>query len=359
MKNFCFLLFIFFCLSGEIQATIHQVNNVNPAIGHFSGLQAAIDAASEGDTIYIHGSHVDYGAVTLNKRLILIGPGWAPRMQNSQTANINQINLNTTTDPVSGLTLAPDSSVIIGIRLVGILNGGSYNADYMHFERVYFTTSTSAVVINNFGGNNHTFIGCWFRGRINPAGDGRDNWHFLNCIFDPNAPFIANFPLTNPSFIQCIFTRNTSNPIIEMFGSFQGGSSNATFINNIFMLVNPVPNCNGCTFLNNMTFGAGAPDLNDFGIVSEDNFIGTSLGFVNFNAGIPYSPNRDLSFEAGSPAIGAGVNGEDLGVMGGQPGNFVQFGQPDIPKLDILQILNPYVKQGDELILRIRATMPQ
>jgi CTP:molybdopterin cytidylyltransferase MocA len=53
MKTFTifFALLVTFQLA---QAAVHTVNNNNPSPGQFATLQAAVNAATAGDTIYIH-----------------------------------------------------------------------------------------------------------------------------------------------------------------------------------------------------------------------------------------------------------------------------------------------------------------
>ncbi len=59
-------------------AKIWQVNN-NPGVtADFTSPQAAINDinVSDGDTLYVAGSSISYGSLTLNKKLIIIGPGY-------------------------------------------------------------------------------------------------------------------------------------------------------------------------------------------------------------------------------------------------------------------------------------------
>ena len=76
------LALIFCLMSGVAQAETFRVNNVASLAvgtgGHtFTSIQAAVNAASNGDTIHIEGSVTPYNeAVTINKPLVVIGPGY-------------------------------------------------------------------------------------------------------------------------------------------------------------------------------------------------------------------------------------------------------------------------------------------
>ena len=73
------LFFGIMCFAAHAQATIHTVSNNPTTIAHFSTIQAAINAAASGDTIYVHGSPNVYAGFTLSKTLAIIGAGFSPR----------------------------------------------------------------------------------------------------------------------------------------------------------------------------------------------------------------------------------------------------------------------------------------
>lgn len=64
------------CMTLAANATILRVSNVNGSSAPYSTIQAAVDAANEGDTIMVDGSNTDYEKTTIDKRLVLIGPGF-------------------------------------------------------------------------------------------------------------------------------------------------------------------------------------------------------------------------------------------------------------------------------------------
>ena len=89
-KYITFLLII--CLSASMASMAQnrwRVNNTPGVDADFSDLQAAIDAASAGDVIYIEGTGIPHsGTYHVNKAfLTLIGPGYFLALNDSTQAN--------------------------------------------------------------------------------------------------------------------------------------------------------------------------------------------------------------------------------------------------------------------------------
>jgi pectin methylesterase-like acyl-CoA thioesterase len=82
MKTFTTLLILFCIVSLSAFATIRTVSNdpQNPA--QFNTIQAAVNAAVVGDTIYVNASSTTYSEnVSVTKRLVLIGGGYKSPLQ--------------------------------------------------------------------------------------------------------------------------------------------------------------------------------------------------------------------------------------------------------------------------------------
>ncbi len=78
MKRLLFLSLLLGAFSwAQLQAqTVHTVDNNAGAVAQFSGVQAAIDAASPGDIILIAGSPTYYGTFDIYKELHFVGVGY-------------------------------------------------------------------------------------------------------------------------------------------------------------------------------------------------------------------------------------------------------------------------------------------
>ena len=57
------------------QAATLRVNNVDPS-APYATITAAVNAASDGDTIMVEGSSIKYADAILDKRVVLVGPGY-------------------------------------------------------------------------------------------------------------------------------------------------------------------------------------------------------------------------------------------------------------------------------------------
>src|SRR6185295_14012387 len=135
MKTITLSLIVTFFIAGFSNATVRTVdNNTNRAVGAYADISNAIAASSAGDTIYVQGSGFVYNQTyTLDKRLVIIGPGHNPSTQNPLTAQVSTIIV----------TAAGSDSKIIGICFTGPLYFQS-NANGVTVQRCKFGLSTTA-----------------------------------------------------------------------------------------------------------------------------------------------------------------------------------------------------------------------
>jgi hypothetical protein len=109
-------------------ATVRTVSNNANSPGQFTDMQAAIDASTNGDTIYVHGSPTTYGNIYLNRSLTVIGPGYNPKKDLPLTASMNALYL----DSVAGIKGCSNSKVM-GITTTYLYNkSGAFIR--IHFE---------------------------------------------------------------------------------------------------------------------------------------------------------------------------------------------------------------------------------
>ena len=88
-------------------ANILRVNNVDSS-APYSTINAAVTAAVDGDTIIVDGTSIDYDAAKLNKRLVLIGPGYwllenGIATESAHAATINEINVQAEGCVITGM----------------------------------------------------------------------------------------------------------------------------------------------------------------------------------------------------------------------------------------------------------------
>ena len=95
MKKHLLLSLIFTLLCGMIYGQhLIRVNNNSGADADYTTLQAAHDAASAGDTIYLEGSATAYAGADISKKVTIIGPGYFLSENDSTQANKLQAQIS-------------------------------------------------------------------------------------------------------------------------------------------------------------------------------------------------------------------------------------------------------------------------
>ena len=269
----------------------------------FSTVQAAIDAASPGDKIYVHGSSIAYPSFIVNKRLHLVGAGYWKAVN-----GIDDNNIESTT--ITGAPGTPSAQIQANSS---ILEG---------FNVLWMTIHQDSVIVryNHIGGSTY---GIQFVGTPNNA---FVYGNYINYGFNGSA---ANANIYN----NIIPTGNTGGSLLW--------SSNASNINCV--LQNNAFGKQGATEgrIGGVTVRNGILDFADFlftgpvvlehnvmvddtigGVAIED--IGTgNIGDVDISTIWDYAnPSPDGKYQligdsTTNVAFGAGINGEDCGAFGG------------------------------------------
>lgn len=295
------------------EAKIWRVNNTVGADADFSTMSAAISAATPGDTIHVESSSIEYGSMTLTKKLIIRGTGYFlnetppnPKTQhNKNNASFNSI------------TMAAGSK---GSVLEGLSCNTAYLKDsFVTFQRNwvnYLYLSDSRDIAGDTV--RHNFI----NGSI-----------LLNSgTYKTRGLFVYNNIIGGQINIIASNVANVDGYVIN--NTFVGGGSFATnnfvYQNNIFNSSNFGIYKPANTFLNNVSVDANLPTGNG-------NITGATLAnlFVGGSTGAGYSSDGRYQLKPGSPAIGAGLlNGVtvDGGAFGG-PAPYVLSGMPQMPSI--------------------------
>lgn len=341
MKKIYSILFIsFFCIYA--QAAVRTVNNNNPSPGQYTTLQAAIDAAASGDTIYVSGTFFNYGSVNVNKTLTIIGTGHNPQKQMTLTSQMDWIYFN---------NAAAKKSRIIGMNLYGIYPTAN-NVDSIYIER------------------------CKIRYRVQlSAVSGLDYW-FIDGNYFENNDGTSNVYLGNNTFNWIVFRNNVFNgPLQEMNYNANGniyvmnnlflysgscflGSNYYLFMyNNIFYRASPSPSTVGCTWQNNLSFQC-ANNTFPAGVSNTGNQPNVDPKFVSFPlAGAYFSYTHNYDLQPTSPALNAGNDGKDIGLTGGDV-YFDKYGIPSIPQIREFNITsNNNIAPGGSLQIKIKSTI--
>jgi len=315
MKHLYTLTLALLLVAPSAFATVRTVSN-NPQIpAAFTTIEAAIAASSAGDTIYVVGSPTKYSAshIQINKRIVLIGSGY-------YLAAAQNINTNGTDTDYIDFAAGSDGSIVIGF----------YVYTFTINDYVSNVTITHCAAGETWGNNGYSSLSIGqnctsiyilqsiLNSQIYLSGGGNQNNILIKNCFTKS---FSNAPITATGIVydQCrmkayyaappsyniIYNAVISNSIIEDAG-FGGNSS---FVNNIF---------------NNAAV-----------VATNGNQINVPINTVIL--GGSGNPDVQEQLKPGSPAIGAGTSGQDIGPFGGTT-PYVLSGIPSIPAVTGLTI---------------------
>jgi hypothetical protein len=300
--RFFLLIAIFFSLTAH--AKIWRVDSNTGNAADFRTLQAANDNGSvvDGDTLYVSGSPVAYGNLTLSKRLVIIGPGYFLAENDSTQALPNAASAGTITFNQT----TSNGSVMMGISASTITINGSN----IIFRRNY--------------SNSVVYIG------LNNA--------------------VSNVTVAQ-NYVYYIYLGNSSNTNIVVSNNivyyylYNTSGASATIVNNIFNIgqTSSALDCDNSVVQNNIVWFAGIAGENN---TYQNNMDSNTGGGTAFPAGNGNVQDQDMNLvflltgstdgkwrlKTDSPAIGTGTNNYDMGAYGG-PSPYVRSGIPPIPAI--------------------------
>ncbi len=347
MKKIFITLLVTSCFIATVQATIRRVGftaTTSPVANiDFTDLQAAHNASVAGDTIQIYPSTAPTGySATLNKRLVILGPGYFYNAYNIPTdlPNAGLQNLAGGVSSVS-ITIAVGSSGSVFAGHYNLYVGTSNVPDSLNNISILRSRGVSVNWDNSGVCNNWLFSQCIGVSTTQTAFGASftgnrtiTNFRIENCISEPNigisinlnrspvgvssgsilnctgvGPYIFNLSLNNQSVVvqNCII-ENLGNSALNTFS----GVANTIFINNI----------TSSASFNNAVFTNPGSTGNVFGVSFANNAF--FLGYPNNTSGSTTlnSPDARFQLSATSPAKNAGIipgtaTVTDCGAFGG------------------------------------------
>jgi hypothetical protein len=295
-KFFLFVSFAVFTMAAR--AKIWRVNNNPGVVADATTAQSAHDLAAAGDTIHLEPSPTNYGNATCTKRLTWLSIGsFLTQNQGNQYSNIEAIasafNMNAgsqgsiiSVSLSSVLTINTDNISVIRSKVANAALDATTAAFNLTVSQSYFTTfirvrGSNNVISNNICGNIN----------VQPSASAVITG---NIITDANGGNIPN----------SVFQNN-----IIISGTYTFTNSNISY---------------------NMTSGStGLP-------ADNGNIFNVSMASVFVNPGnASQRADKDFLLKPGSPAIGAGEGGIDMGAFGSST-PFVLGLQPAIPAITAL-----------------------
>jgi hypothetical protein len=364
------LIFAALLAAVSTKATVRTVSNFPATLAQFNTIQAAVDASTAGDTVYVHGSPNQYTSFDLtNKRLVVIGPGWSPSKQLPFDA---VINTDIVVGGINGVDLSgttTSGTVIHGLTFVGStgirINSSAINN--LNFIRIHLA---GCPVVFSGGVSPGTWSGYLFEGCLVNNGQIRsDNstvHNFSNFLFQNNI-FYESGCCVNANISG--FT-NTSSIMFDhnlWFGPGSGSrdcfATNCRFLtltNNIFVRRNAATQNSSSTFNNNITFNAvnNTPWLSNGNINSGGNVDNQDPLMVvqaAVNAG-SLNGTADYTIAAG-PANNTGADSKDMGLLYDVTGslNWDNSRNSRLPRIFSMNVLSPTVPAGGTVTVNVEA----
>lgn len=337
----CLVVITAFCFC-SLSAAIITVDNSTPSIGDYVNFQSAYDNAVSGDTIYVYPSMSDYGVFALYKSLTIIGGGCNP---------VNP--LMPASDIVISFGPGSSGSIISGLcsdwgwLALEVNDITISNCTYSSLE---VRSSGNAIRDSKFAGctlgngtdpiSNNVFTGCQFESQgTNLNLTPFSATTFMNCTFQNSVWWYGNIGANIPStgvFSHCLFL----DPAGNQYSLINGDGGGLSFTECIFQRMND--------FETNAQFHYCILG-GHFGYVDPTNQQNVDMAQVMVDVA-----NGDYHLCPGSLASGAGFEGTDIGIYGGNSPFSDKWYLTALPSITLFES-SPIVNQAGELNVHVEA----
>lgn len=295
---------------------------------------------SPSDTIYVIGAVDSYGSITIDKPIVLIGPGYFLEENTATQYSTLSANFLAIT-----FTTGSNGTIIKGIKQTNSHSNYKLfiqsDVDDLLIENCYIPE----IEISDLDGyiyNNIQIKKCyiWDNGITTSTHSNYDG-------------IITNFVLSNNIIDGGVFLSNGSNGIISnnlFIANTFGIGINSTFeVHNNILLADNVTNVT-LPSLPNSSISHNISIINAFGSTNNNQeLVNENFLFVG-NEG--YSTDGQYQLAENSPASGAGIGGIDAGPFSGSD-PYRLSGLPDLP--NIYELSTGGFVAGDELNVHIKA----
>lgn len=320
MKKILLSTIAFCAIAISAHAALWRVNNTTGVNANYTTVSAAITAATAGDTIYIEPSATNYGSITLDKKLTIIGNGYFKTTglytMNAGLQNTMQSSVVTT------VSFAPGSefSTIMGLELTGevyiyVSNTNVKRCYIAGYIRLNNYQSGSYVNVSNIDIRQNVMIQglITYQFSTNSGAVGITNVNVQNNII--SAYYYNQVSL--PAGVSGFMMNNT------FYCPYYGIDVYNFQINNNILLGGTF-NTNNNVYFNNIS------NSTQFGTANNNQQnITTAALFNNYGTG-----DADSSFilKNPGPGIGTGFGSVDIGPYGG-PDPYRKSGIPPVPTI--------------------------
>ena len=346
-KHLVATLIAVFMLLAHTHATVLTVSN-NPSIpAQYSSFTEAYNAAADGDTLYMHPSTFNYGAVTIAKPLVIIGPGHRPAEPRfvGTYAYFSTMTFNAT----------GNGSTMIGLRVQNIRVNSSQNVNNLTWRRCRIWGNNELGSYSTL--QNWYFEGCVFSGGFVDNGfrSAWQSFYYYNCVFTNGFRFQNNdgYAFTVD---HCLFLGSYTSPKEAFSGITNATVTNSVLIGRYLQGLNSYNNY----ALNNIIYATGYTDVgNNFDNEGSNLFVDPQLEDYDLSTSGNFAEqtffNFDYRINSTSPGVNAGTDGQNIGLNQ----FFINEGWPSSPQILNFSILNPVVSQDGTLNIKVEAVSNQ
>lgn len=338
MKKINLLLVLITLITTQNFATVLTVNNSPAGGGQYAQINAAISAASPGDTIYVNGSIANYSDATITKSLTLIGSGTFSPKQSTFPTSISTVNINSGVSNVTikGFNIGSSVSVSGNSNVSFVTISDNFFSNNC-FTYAQLTNVHDIVITNNIQSGNSYFCNVFNNG-------GCYNFLISNNLING---YIENF-----NFPSSTIQNNTFFNGGNAFGGSTVAVTGCVIKNNIFYNSHPSNGTSSCIFLNNITYSTSVT----YPSLGGSNIDNTNPQLTNVASSGGYSPTYNFTVASTSPAHLAGTDGTDLGYYGGIL-RASKYGEVyNLPVIRAMDVTNTSVIQGGAINVKVRST---
>ncbi|MEX2234450.1 MAG: hypothetical protein WD824_19950 [Cyclobacteriaceae bacterium] len=348
MKKLFFTLAFVLSVAPAFTQNIFIANSNTGAVGGtnvFTGansINAALVPAVTGDIIYVVPSSVVYNTPSLNgEGVSLIGGGFNPDKSGGALSVLASVIANANNVRLSGLVINQEVNF-----------SGSFSNIMIDKCRVKYLFEGNSQVLGNLiiqnciVGENHTSSSAFYL-----QGASSNIKISNNIIYCANTTSAVISGLNAATIENNVFIGFTSGGSASVFNNV----TNCNIKNNIFYASTPAGSgtFSGNDLQNNLSYSTSNDIFSTVnGNISSNNVEGQNPLFTDLPFGTTFSFSYNLILQAGSLAIGSGLDGIDMGVFGGA--NPYDVYGTSLPIVQTITAPNT-VTQGTNMNVRIEA----
>jgi len=352
------IFILFFVMSVSLSyAAIITVDNTTPSVGNYKTLQEMHDAANDGDTIYVYPSSSPYQGIVIEKNLTILGTGYGspgPELKSTVIAGTMTFNEGAEGAKLQGFNGSFNVTISTGDVTVmnNVINGMTINGNKIFV----FRNNISNITVNGDNANIKQNIIKTVSISANHIG----TVFLQNYIrYDLHNDYIVKISSNNEVlFINNIIWNNNNTYNSTYRGKLINASSTnitITLQNNVLWATNTsyvtinLENADSYMENNIIIYGKLSSNVKNhyYNISNSTQFPSDNgnIRNVNMNTVFVDHNNGNFHLKEDSPAIGAGKNGLDMGIYGGntpfvdsspdtsRPPVDINSGKPGLPSI--------------------------